>query len=319
MANVTDLDWVGFRSKRHFADVLYALPSCFRNPQYLQVMGTGKGWNGYAESRRLEYMGKPVGLVAFGGVAMKGWCQTNLTGDAMDLITGDTGETLTQLVEDLEGQFKRVDIARTTFDGSVSVETVRRAYSEGGFSNGGRNPKMRSIKSSCDTDGETLYIGQRDQPKFCRAYEKGWELVKSFGAALDARGLDVHSYLRDIRIDDAPAADIFRVEVEFKPAPELFPSDILMNRDTYFAGAYPYLASLVQSDSQPFRLTAERKASATMDQALAQVRRQYGDVLYTALMLHHGDMTAVWDKIIGKKHSQTLIEAGVLLAMEAVH
>ena len=319
MGNVTDLDWVAFRSHAHFADVLDALPSCFRSPQHLQVVGTGKGWNGYKESRRLLYLGKPVGLVAWGGASMRGWCQTNLTGDAMDLIAGDTGETLTQLVEDLRGQFKRVDIARTTFDGSVSIQTVEKAHAEGGFCSGGRNPKMKRITSTCETDGETCYIGKRDQPKFCRAYEKGWELVGMFGAALDARGMDVHSFLSDIRINDALPKDIFRVEVEFKPDPEFFPPDILMNRDTYFAGAYPYLATLVQSDSQPFKLTAERKASATMDAALNQVRRQFGDVLFTALMLHHGDMTGVWDKIVGKKHSRSLIEAGVLLAMEQTH
>jgi hypothetical protein len=30
-------------------------------------------------------------------------------------------------------------------------------------------------------------------------------------------------------------------------------------------------------------------------------------------------MTGVWDKIVGKKHSKSLIEAGVLLAMEETH
>jgi len=30
-------------------------------------------------------------------------------------------------------------------------------------------------------------------------------------------------------------------------------------------------------------------------------------------MAYHGDMTAVWDKVIGDRHSQALLEAGVLL------
>jgi hypothetical protein len=30
-------------------------------------------------------------------------------------------------------------------------------------------------------------------------------------------------------------------------------------------------------------------------------------------MAYQGDMTAVWDKVVGKPHSQALIEAGVLL------
>jgi hypothetical protein len=35
--------------------------------------------------------------------------------------------------------------------------------------------------------------------------------------------------------------------------------------------------------------------------------------LYTALMAYGGDMTAIWDKIVGDHHSLPLVEAGVLL------
>lgn len=34
---------------------------------------------------------------------------------------------------------------------------------------------------------------------------------------------------------------------------------------------------------------------------------------FTALAAYGGDMTAVWDKIIGDHHNQVLLEAGVLL------
>jgi hypothetical protein len=40
---------------------------------------------------------------------------------------------------------------------------------------------------------------------------------------------------------------------------------------------------------------------------------QFGPTLFTALRAYHGDMTTVWDKIIGDHHSQSLVEAGVLL------
>jgi hypothetical protein len=47
--------------------------------------------------------------------------------------------------------------------------------------------------------------------------------------------------------------------------------------------------------------------------ALENCRIQYGPTLFTALAAYHGDMTAIWDKIIGDHHSQALIEAGALL------
>jgi len=47
--------------------------------------------------------------------------------------------------------------------------------------------------------------------------------------------------------------------------------------------------------------------------ALENCRIQFGPTLFTALMAYEGDMTAVWDKIIGDHHCQALLEAGVLL------
>ena len=47
--------------------------------------------------------------------------------------------------------------------------------------------------------------------------------------------------------------------------------------------------------------------------ALENCRIQFGPTLFTALAAYQGDMTAVWDKVIGKSHNQALLEAGVLL------
>jgi hypothetical protein len=47
--------------------------------------------------------------------------------------------------------------------------------------------------------------------------------------------------------------------------------------------------------------------------ALENCRIQYGATLFTALHAYHGDMGAVWEKILGQCHNQSLLEAGVLL------
>jgi hypothetical protein len=57
----------------------------------------------------------------------------------------------------------------------------------------------------------------------------------------------------------------------------------------------------------------ERAPQTDLAVALENCRIQFGPTLYTALMAYQGDLTAVWDKIIGKAHCQALIEAGVLL------
>ena len=57
----------------------------------------------------------------------------------------------------------------------------------------------------------------------------------------------------------------------------------------------------------------ERAPQLDLAAALANCRIQFGPTLYTALRAYHGDMTAVWDKVVGDHHAQPLIEAGVLL------
>jgi hypothetical protein len=57
----------------------------------------------------------------------------------------------------------------------------------------------------------------------------------------------------------------------------------------------------------------QRAPQTELAAALENCRIQFGPTLYTALMAHQGDMTAVWDRIIGDHHNQALLEAGVLL------
>jgi hypothetical protein len=46
--------------------------------------------------------------------------------------------------------------------------------------------------------------------------------------------------------------------------------------------------------------------------ALENIRHQYGSTLFTALAAYQGDVGAVWDKIIGRKHNDALVDLGVL-------
>jgi len=33
------------------------------------------------------------------------------------------------------------------------------------------------------------------------------------------------------------------------------------------------------------------------------MRAQYGNTLFTALVAYHGDIAAVWEKVVGRKHN----------------
>jgi hypothetical protein len=57
----------------------------------------------------------------------------------------------------------------------------------------------------------------------------------------------------------------------------------------------------------------ERAPQIDLATALENCRVQFGPTLFTALMAYHGDIGAVWDKVVGRTHNQNLLEAGVLL------
>jgi hypothetical protein len=57
----------------------------------------------------------------------------------------------------------------------------------------------------------------------------------------------------------------------------------------------------------------ERAPQTDLAVALENCRIQFGPSIFTALHAYHGDMTAVWDKIVGDHHNHALLEAGALL------
>ena len=57
----------------------------------------------------------------------------------------------------------------------------------------------------------------------------------------------------------------------------------------------------------------ERAPQLDLAVALETLRRQWGNTLFTALVAYHGDIGAVWEKCVGRKHNERLVEAGVLM------
>ena len=200
-----------------------------------------------------------------------------------------------------EYQVRRVDLALDTKQREVTHETVWVACLDGRFSCGGRPPKFTRILPGDPTDGRTIYVGKREQAKFLRGYEKGFELAKDFPKG------EVKE------IDGVPIADLYRLELELKVKHSPFPEDIIDRRDQYFAGAYPYLREVLEVEPEIFCQRRERGPQIDLAAALAVVRHQYGATLFTALSAYHGDFFAVWERIVGKKHNQHLVDAGVLL------
>ena len=80
-----------------------------------------------------------------------------------------------------------------------------------------------------------------------------------------------------------------------------------------FAGAYPYLQDVLSVEPEVFVQRRERGPQLELAAALASIRKQYGATLFTGLAAYHGDFLAVWERVVGRKHNQALVDAGVLM------
>jgi phage replication initiation protein len=300
--SLTKIDWLGFRTKAHPGACLEALSASFGDlGKTMRSTPRKRGKQGFEHSCALSLGDLVVGDMSYGGDAMRGWVWIELPGQGCEWVP-DWSVCEDQLAQLDNFQYKRVDIALDTFKREVTHEMVIQAHTDGLFTTRGKPPSMRSIVPADLYEGRTVYVGKRDQPKYLRAYEKGFETVKAF-----PRHLNIQT------IDGVKVADWYRLELELKAKNQLLPDDLIENRDQFFAGAYPYLQSVLDVEPEVLKMSRDKNPQRRLAAMLEIMRAQYGNTLFTAMVAYKGDISAVWDKIVGAKHNQKLLEDGVLM------
>ena len=300
----TTVDWLRFRVQEEPRAVIQAMKPMFgERGEWLHLKHLPRGILGFQQGAQIMVADMPVGRMDYGGESQKGWVRTDLTGKGCEWVT-DWPQV--GAVEELQSaQVRRLDLALTTWKGEVNHDQVVQAHTDGRFTNR-RPPKLQQILSSDPRQGRTCYIGEREKSdKFMRCYEKGFQMANLYGGKLPG----TITHIADCRIED-----IYRCEVELKAATTDIPWEVIERRDQYFAGAYPFCADILPNvEADILKRRPDREPVVTMAAFLENCKVQFGAGLFTALAAHHGDMTAIWDKIVGDHHSQALLEAGVLL------
>lgn len=299
--NLTHVDWLGARTQAEPMDCVEALRGAFGSlGGSLRAVPKKRGKQGFDRSDGLFLADLAIGTMSFGGDAMRGWVWLEITGTGCQWVD-DWNRCQDDLSLLRDFQYKRVDIALDTHKREVTHETVIAAYDAGLFTTCRRPPSMSQIIPSDPYDGRTINIGKRDQPKFLRAYEKGFEQARKFPK------------MHITHFDGVPVEDWYRLEVELKAKNQPLPEDLIENRDQYFSGAYPYLQSVLNVEPQVLKMSREKSPQRSLESMLEIIRQQYGSSLFTALVAHHGDIGAVWEKIVGNHHNLNLVEDGVLM------
>ena len=222
------------------------------------------GFSGYRYSAKLLCNGTQAGLVAWGAENFGYYVSFSGTGCAaiqMDVLH----KALNQMPD---VRLTRVDIAFDDLQGSITVPYLREQYENGAFITRGAPPSYSyfesgSLVTSAETKkygvvpdgGRTLYVGNRQNGKLFRGYEKGKQL-KSI---------------------EYP--DWVRLEIQLGNKSRVIPFDILIDSDPYFVGAYPALAAVLNT-VEPIIIPISRVvAHASFERFIDHAKNQYGKFL----------------------------------------
>ena len=297
----TSIDWFRFRTQASPLEVFEALKPLFPDhAPFFNLKHQPRGLLGFQQAALICASDFVIGRMDYGGESQKGWVRVDIPGKGCQWMQPEEIGSVEELPD---AQIRRLDIALTTWNGEVTHDMVVAAHEAGRFTTR-RPPNLQQILNS--DGGRTCNIGTREKSdKFMRCYEKGFEMVSKMGGNLP--GKVTH-------IEGSRVEDIYRSEVELKAVSSDIPWDVVERRDQYFAGAYPFCADVLPGiEPDILKRRPEREAQTSLSAALENCRVQFGPTLFTALHAYHGDMTTVWQKIMGEHHNQALLEAGVLL------
>lgn len=312
----TKIDWFKFRTQSTYVEVFRKVRSAFYGGGELLELGPElQGRDGWEFRRQVMIADVQVASIDYGGASQRGWTRFDMPGKGCVWV--DDWSALESVKNDLvQCELRRLDICLDTFDGSVTHEMVLKAHEDGEFKRkeGGRNPKLKKVESSCQTDGRTIYVGSRSSYRFIRCYEKGWEQVAKMGIpdSFIKPGLKVAFEGEMVRPED-----YYRVEVEFKAVDDMvIPWPAVTDSDSYFAGAAPFCQELVgvaprRAQSLPSELEPKAILAAQMEHA----RRAYGGLFRTLLQIYGDDQETkakLFDELSLDKPSDRLIREGVL-------
>lgn len=317
----TMIDWFGFTSPHPAEAILLGLQILW--PEMI-ASSSKAGMKGYPKCKALYLGDVQYGLLGFG--AKHGRNAVSLTGVACKTITtNEQFDLLRGLMDVLEGRLTRVDLCFDFYKGEVTFDYALFALERGDFKAAKANkpPETRIVSTtgaSGENLGRTLYIGPRKGEKYGRVYEKGLEVFakmpEEYRLACTEREMAINEAKKlageDMQVRTI-ADDWLRLEVEFKRVDKdrPIPLDIILDRDSYFAGSFPFYAwALGQGDGKG-RSRLKSDAQVNYDKLIMAHRAAYGNHVHTLRKIGFTD-TEIVNLLDTGKHNQKLVKAGLV-------
>ena len=318
--NRVHIDWVSFTAKET-SDILKQF--AVLQIEGLRFENQKKGMAGYKSVINISKDGEQIGLIGYGSPHGKNLF--TLTGKGCQLIKN--WYQFRMWLETLDGySITRVDLALDFYMGEMTHDKVIEAYNLDKFKalQSSKNPSI-SIQGSVDgmgrNRGRTIKIGGRNSSKFIRCYEKGLErFAKLFAHNTELNDDQVQFFFKSFdchEIDEnvpegTSILNWYRLEVQFGNADRVLSTDMLTDRDPFFAGAYPFCKEVIEMEETRKPDRVPNNLETDIEILFKHAREQYGSFITT--IRASGKMTdeEILNKLCNGKISQRIVKAGGL-------
>lgn len=305
----TTLDWVAFTVPRELPDLCALVSTIWPDSMFTRNV---RGVKGYPESWSITVDGMPFGVFGLG--AEHGRNYVSLDGTACKTLTDELVELLFDVltIPELDARLTRVDICLDLYNGQRTWDHALFAYERGDFKGrkGGRNPQKKVIDVSTGDEnlGRTLYIGKRDGAVYGRVYEKGLEVFANLPENL--RDLSHARELESGQVS-AKADSWLRLEVEYKRRETDLPFAMLLDRDRFFAGAYPYFADALGLTDGRRPVGMKSDFDVDLMKLIHNAKRSYGSLIHSMKELGLSSSEIVEELSTGRNNTK-LVKSGLL-------
>lgn len=319
----TSIDWIAYSSLADVEALLIGLQCVW--PEMIMTSSKA-GMKGYPKCNALLLDGVQFGLIGHG--SKHGRSSVSLTGVACKALTPALVQFMYEMLVVVDARLSRVDICFDFYRGEITWDYAFRCFELGEFKkpNAPLMPE-KSVRSTTGTRGEnmgrTLYIGPRDGELYGRVYEKGLEVFakmpEEYKEACTERELS--KFGEAVPEVIGTIADTWlRLEGEFKRKHKDRPLalEMLLERDAYFSGAYPFFARMLGKGDGRGRGSIPSDRELSHDKLIMAHRASYGNHVHTLRKIGFTS-TEIVNMLDTGVHNQKLLKAGlVTIETEAI-
>jgi len=237
------------------------------------------------------------------------------TNEQFDMVYQILGE------EVLDARLSRLDICLDVYRKEITFDYALWAFDDGQFKklNAPCQPNQRLLGDKGgrgENLGRTMYIGPRAGEVYGRVYEKGLQIFAKMSeeyreACTERENSKLAEFEQGL---DTVADDWLRLEVEFKYKDKLRPMalEMILERDAYFSGAYPFFAKALGAWTGKGRGSLKDNSVICHDKLIVDHRKSYGNHVFTLKEIGYTDSEIVQLLSTGV-HNQKLLKSGLFV------